>query len=1121
MPHCMFHIRRRIAAFTAILLLIFTGIRFPIDRVAAQEAPQEATGVRIYVDFDAAGSNNGTTWTHAYTKLQDAIARAKGGDVIWVAKGVYYPDEVGGTNTNSQAATFQLKSGVAIYGGFVGNETNLNQRKVIPTTTTVLSGDVDHDVAGGADTTDANGVVTAYYNMQGNNAYHVVTAGGVNTQARLDGFTITAGKATANDTFCSLNACGGGLYSDTGSPTLANLTFQGNRAHYGAGMFANGASSIALTDVTFAWNHADGNGGGLQAQDNVNVELTRVTFDTNAAFGSGAGFYLSLTTAAIADSTFKGNSAIENGGGFYIYQSTVNASDTDFADNHADLGGGVFADEAYSPAFMGGEFSGNEAGAGAGFYDYYSDAQFTGVTFSNNDASGNGGGLYIEAGSTRLIDVQFNNNRAGDNGGGILSFGGNPTLNHVTFDGNWATSYLDSSFNRAGGLGGGIYNFVSNASVRGAPILTDVTFRRNRAEFAGGGMYNETSSPALTNVSFLGNIAVGYESDIAPVIIGGNGGAMVNTDDSEPTLTNVVMAGNAATNYAGAMMNDTSNPILTNVTLTGNKAGDGAGGIFNHANSFPLLQNTIVWGNSAVADPNLYNEPGATPTIRYSIVEGGLAGSADGGNNLTSDPRFVRGVDCKAGSCGDGDDDYGDLRLRRDSPAVDVGDNAADLDGGGAGSAIISSVAVDRGGKPRISAAVKLPAQIDLGAYERVNSAAAVAGGPYSGNEGSAVALDGSASHDDGSLVSYAWDCTNDGSADATAAVPTGNSCTYPNDGEYVLRLTTTDNLGATGTNTTPVVIENVAPVLTDPANQNVSAGTAKAFKLGNLADPGAEGAWPVTVDWGDDTPADPFNVAATGAIFRTHTFAAAGQYDVVVTISDGDAQDDAVFQVTVVAGGAAPVVSAAGNQSATAGTAKNFNLGSFSDGGDAGPWQVTVDWGDDSADTQFNATAAGALPKRAHRFAGVGQYDVTVSVSDGELSTDATFKVTVKPGGGAEGVVQGAIFNDANGNGKQDPGEAGIPGVEVTLKDQAGAAGAATVDPAFDLTTVTGSDGSYRFENVPAGDYTLTVQPPPGYTLVGPREQSVTVGSGGPTTVPPIDVEPGGDQLYLPTLQK
>ncbi|HLB75271.1 MAG TPA: lamin tail domain-containing protein, partial [Sedimentisphaerales bacterium] len=46
-----------------------------------------------YVDADAAGDNNGSTWQDAFNYLQDALSAARLGDEIWVAQGVYKPDQ--------------------------------------------------------------------------------------------------------------------------------------------------------------------------------------------------------------------------------------------------------------------------------------------------------------------------------------------------------------------------------------------------------------------------------------------------------------------------------------------------------------------------------------------------------------------------------------------------------------------------------------------------------------------------------------------------------------------------------------------------------------------------------------------------------------------------------------------------------------------------------------------------------------------------------------------------------------------------------------------------------------------------------------------------------------------
>jgi hypothetical protein len=277
-----------------------------------------------------------------------------------------------------------------------------------------------------------------------------------------------------------------------------------------------------------------------------------------------------------------------------------------------------------------------------------------------------------------------------------------PTLTSVTFSYNLATT-----------AGGGMRNLDST------PMLTDITLSNNTAGF-GGGMYNEDSSPALNNLTFSANSA-------------NYGGGMYNADSS-PTLTDVAFSGNSATNNGGGMVNGFSYPTLTNVTLSGNTAAVDGGAMYNTDNSTPLIQNTVLWGNSAggSGDSILNNTSSDAPTIRFSLIEGGLPQfSVDGGNNSAEDPLFVRAVDCGADGCGDdpstpGDesanDDYGDLRLLGGSPAIDAGDNNADLDGSGGDALTISDVATDLDGAPRIAAVQGVAEVVDMGAYERANA---------------------------------------------------------------------------------------------------------------------------------------------------------------------------------------------------------------------------------------------------------------------------------------------------------------------------------------------------------------------------------------------------------------
>jgi len=90
--------------------------------LAALQCPT-ASGKVIYVDDDAAGIGDGTSWANAYVYLQDALTDANEAVTpveIRVAQGIYKPDHGNGYTRGDKEATFVLKSGMTLTGGFAG-----------------------------------------------------------------------------------------------------------------------------------------------------------------------------------------------------------------------------------------------------------------------------------------------------------------------------------------------------------------------------------------------------------------------------------------------------------------------------------------------------------------------------------------------------------------------------------------------------------------------------------------------------------------------------------------------------------------------------------------------------------------------------------------------------------------------------------------------------------------------------------------------------------------------------------------------------------------------------------------------------------------------------------------
>lgn len=173
----------------------------------------------IYVNAAlSGGANDGTSWANAYRGrlgLQAAMTASGAGDEIWVAQGIYAP---AGTN-GARSASFAMRSGVGIYGGFIGDETVREQRDAAVRTTT-LTGDLNSNGSSGAAASE--------------NSFHVVVAASVDALAVLDGFTITGGVSEANST--TLADSGGGVQLIGGSQAVIRACrFALNRAGWQGG----------------------------------------------------------------------------------------------------------------------------------------------------------------------------------------------------------------------------------------------------------------------------------------------------------------------------------------------------------------------------------------------------------------------------------------------------------------------------------------------------------------------------------------------------------------------------------------------------------------------------------------------------------------------------------------------------------------------------------------------------------------------------------------------------------------------------------------------------------------------------------------------------------------------
>ncbi|MBI5533088.1 MAG: right-handed parallel beta-helix repeat-containing protein [Deltaproteobacteria bacterium] len=301
-------------------------------------APQSCHGGQcasvIFVDPKATGAKDGSSWTDAFVTIDAALAAAKPGTQVWIAKGVYVRSNV------MAPAVVKMQTEVKLYGHFKGDEDGIDQRDLTSKDETVLDGEQTTTVVIGA------------------------------ADSLLDGFTVTKGSGTnaagvyiMNVTGMTIANClikgntatnaGGGVYVQSGGLVIRNTTITGNQsslANFGGGVFVT--QSKVMLDHCMVSSNVSGTGGGLYAlQSDLLVEGS-VFLSNRAEYSQsgGGGIYLQQAkTTRISNSVFgKNASTLAYGGGIYNHQSSPDIVSCTFAMNTAKLDGADVFDNVAS-----------------------------------------------------------------------------------------------------------------------------------------------------------------------------------------------------------------------------------------------------------------------------------------------------------------------------------------------------------------------------------------------------------------------------------------------------------------------------------------------------------------------------------------------------------------------------------------------------------------------------------------------------------------------------------------------------------------------------------------------------------------------------------------------------
>lgn len=307
------------------------------------------------------GTGDGSSWDKASGDLQkmiDELAAVDAPGEVWVAAGTYRPTTqiIEGVQ---YAASFRMRDGIDVYGGFAGTETSKAKREKEDSMPwsykykTILMG---------ADYVDGSA-------SWGNNQWNVISssrhvvwfapmkgeAGGFKSVTILDGVTIKGGAANGGEGLADFATDkGGGVYMGENA-TLQNCIVAENTAKgNGGGVYVKDGRVIGCLVYN---SSAVENGGGVFVE-NAGLVLRSMITNNSATNGAGVyldknnstdGFhpeYLILSTSVVSNNTATGNGAVYcNESGVLLQNTIVNnycPSTVDASDPNSSQTGGLY-----------------------------------------------------------------------------------------------------------------------------------------------------------------------------------------------------------------------------------------------------------------------------------------------------------------------------------------------------------------------------------------------------------------------------------------------------------------------------------------------------------------------------------------------------------------------------------------------------------------------------------------------------------------------------------------------------------------------------------------------------------------------------------------------------------
>lgn len=373
----------------------------------------------------ANGTGDGSSWANASGDLQkmiDELAAVDAPGEVWVAAGTYRPTTqiIEGVQ---YAASFRMRDGINVYGGFAGGEISKADRTkgsmpwIYSNETVLLGADYDDKSAEWIENNSQWNVISSsrhvvwFAPMSGEDSFKYATV--------LDGVTIKGGAANGGegvDNFATDK--GGGVYMELNA-TLQNCVVAENTAKdNGGGVYVKNGRVIGCLIYN---NSAVENGGGVFVEnaglvlrsmitDNSATNGAAVYLDKNNSTDSFHPEYLILSTSVVSNNTATGNGAVYcNESGMLLQNTIVNnncPSTVDASNPNSSQTGGLYINKY---AYVINSVLWNNQIGGLNVPMYALGAAAENVRFYNNAISGSSNAVWNNIYQTSTLKLSDDN----------------------------------------------------------------------------------------------------------------------------------------------------------------------------------------------------------------------------------------------------------------------------------------------------------------------------------------------------------------------------------------------------------------------------------------------------------------------------------------------------------------------------------------------------------------------------------------------------------------------------------------------------------------------------------------------------------------------------------------